>query len=260
MKGVVDQHAVEQHLVLNRRTTADVQLPALVTCRDESWQHLKRLNQIRSPTETWNALDVRRTNGLHGSSDLGGLFLAIRAHLCTFQCNHFGCEQQIACQHLAVSNFNRLFYCFVLETGHHEGVLSGRDSAQAVIPFHVAGHPVGGSFKRHGGKHHRFPRRLRLQKAFDRALGGSHNAPPHHHRESHNAPQRRRLCAQGKGFQFLHARSKIHQAQAIRFSRSSRVSDDKRSRNRSTNKGKANGDGLSKTQCTTSRLHIPCNH
>ena len=260
MEGVVDEHAVEQHLVLDGRSAADVQLPALVPCRDKPGQHLKRLHQIRGPAEARNALDVRRANGLHRRSDLGGLFLAIGTHLCAFQRHHLGCEQQIARQHLALSDFDRLFHGFVLETGHHKGVLSGRDSAQAVIPFHVAGHPVGGSFKRHGGKHHRFSRGLRLQKAFDCALGRSHNAPPHHHRESHNAPQRRRLCVRGKGFQFLHARSKIHQAQAIRFRRSSRVSDDKRSRNRSTNNGKANGDGLSKTQCTTSRLHIPCSH
>ena len=156
VKGVVNQHAVEQHLVLDGRTTTDVQLPPLVTRGHKTRQHLQGLHQIRGTTKAWNALDVCRTNGLYGGADLGRLFFTVCTNFSPLQGHYFGFKQDVAGQHLAISYLNRLTNCFIFETGDHQGVLTCGNSAQTEVPFHVTGHPIRGAFQRDRGKHHSF--------------------------------------------------------------------------------------------------------
>ena len=50
VKGIVKEHAVQHHLVHDGGTTADVQLPALVTGKNNPRQNLQILGDIGLPT------------------------------------------------------------------------------------------------------------------------------------------------------------------------------------------------------------------
>ena len=87
MEGIVNNHAVEQHFVLDGRSAADVQLTALVARADESRQDLQRLDQIRLSTKTRNLLQITRSDGLDRHVDLGGLLFPVGVNLGTSQLN-----------------------------------------------------------------------------------------------------------------------------------------------------------------------------
>ena len=46
MERIVDDHSIKQHLVLNRRTTPDVQLPSLVSRKNHTGLNLKYLSKV----------------------------------------------------------------------------------------------------------------------------------------------------------------------------------------------------------------------
>ena len=64
VEGIVDDHAVEQHLVLDGRSPADVELSALVTCGHKARKRLQHLHQVRRATQAGDALDVGGLDGL----------------------------------------------------------------------------------------------------------------------------------------------------------------------------------------------------
>ena len=178
VEGVVDQHAVEQDLVLDGGPTSDVELTTLVTCGDESRQHLEGLDEVRRATKTGDALDVRRADGFDRRADLGGLFFAVGAHFCAFKRHNLGGKQEVFGDHLVVAHLHRLAQCFVLQARDNQGVGACRHTAQAVVPVHVGAHPEGGALKRHRRKHHGLSRGFRFQESLHGALrpcgGGTH--------------------------------------------------------------------------------------
>ena len=106
MEGVVDQHAVQKDLVLDGRTTSDVELSPLVTRGHESRKNLQGLNQVRSATKARDALDVCWTNGLDRGPNLGGLFLPIGPDLSPIQGHDRWFQQEIAGQDFVVLNLD----------------------------------------------------------------------------------------------------------------------------------------------------------
>ena len=50
MKGVINNHPVEQDHVLDRRTATNIQLPALVPSKNNTGQNLKVLRQVGGAT------------------------------------------------------------------------------------------------------------------------------------------------------------------------------------------------------------------
>ena len=115
VEGVVDQHAVEQDLVLDGRPATDVELPALVAGGDEARQDLQGLDEVRRAAEAGDALDVRRTDGLNGSADLGGLFFTVRAHLGALERHDLGGQQEVLGDHLVVAHLHGLPQGLVLQ-------------------------------------------------------------------------------------------------------------------------------------------------
>ena len=74
VEGIVDDHAVQQDLVLDGRATADVELTALVSCGDETGQGLQHLHEVRRAAEAGNAFDVRRLDGFYRHANRVELF------------------------------------------------------------------------------------------------------------------------------------------------------------------------------------------
>ena len=235
MKSVVDNHAVEQHLVLNRRTAADVKLSALVTCADKSGQDLQGLDQIRLPPKTRNPLQIRRPNRLDRHVDLRLLLLTFRADFCRTQLDHFRIKQVVAGEDFPVLQ-NHLFPDpFVLEAGDDEGVGAHRNLAQTVETIQICRAPESRALQCHRSKHHRLSRGRIFQKSLDGALGGNSGNPnPKHREQCRNAVH------------FLHdvrentAEPHIKVIFLMRFESPSDVS---RSRRRSTTIGNARGVG-----------------
>ena len=82
---IVDDHPVQEHLVLDRRTSSDVQLTSLVSCGHESRQGLKHLHEVGRPSQTGNPFDVCRLNGLHRHAHSVQLLSAFGRDHRTFQ-------------------------------------------------------------------------------------------------------------------------------------------------------------------------------
>ena len=115
VEGVVDQHAVEQDLVLDGRPAADVELSPLVACGDKARQDLQGLDEVRRTTKAGDAFDVGRADGLDGRADLGGLFFTVRAHLGAFERHDLGGQQEVLGDHLVVAHLHGLPQRLVLQ-------------------------------------------------------------------------------------------------------------------------------------------------
>ena len=76
VEGIVDHHAVEQHLVLDGRAATDIELSALVTGEDDTRNHLEVLCQVSLSADTRNLGD-----GLGRHRNHRGLGLRTCLHL-----------------------------------------------------------------------------------------------------------------------------------------------------------------------------------
>ena len=105
---VVHDHAIQQHLVLNRRTAAYVQLSALVASAYEARQNLQRLHQVGLASKTGDFLQITRTNGLYRHVDFGRLFFPVGIDLRALQLDDILLQEVIA-RHNFVVDQNHLF-------------------------------------------------------------------------------------------------------------------------------------------------------
>ena len=80
VEGVVDNHAVEQAEVLYHRTSADVQLAALVAGGTHTGQHLHVLRQVGDASDGGHLLYLRRGDFLHAHLCLHLPFLLLAVH------------------------------------------------------------------------------------------------------------------------------------------------------------------------------------
>ena len=73
VEGIVDRHTVEQNLVLYRRTTPDIDLPALVAGDNDARQYRQVLGNVR-----FTARRRQCTDFLGGDGDFGDLHIGAR--------------------------------------------------------------------------------------------------------------------------------------------------------------------------------------
>ena len=170
VEGIVHDHAVEQHFVLDGRSAADVQLTALVARADESRQDLQCLDQIRLPTKTRNLLQITRSDGLDRHVHLGGLLFPIGVHLGTAQLDDLLFQQEIARGDFSIHQLNALGCALVFHAGHHQRIGSCWHPAEAVKSFDIRHHPETGSLQGNARKHDGLAGIFAAQKTFDRGL------------------------------------------------------------------------------------------
>ncbi len=74
MEGIINNHSVEQNLVLYGRSAADIKLPALVASKNYTRQYLKVLGKVGLPTNGWYLFDLAWRNFDNRSSGFGFAF------------------------------------------------------------------------------------------------------------------------------------------------------------------------------------------
>lgn len=187
MEGIVNDHAVEQHLVLDGRSPADVELSALVTRGHEARQRLQDLHQIRRATQAGDALDVGGLDGLDRHPNSVELLPTFGRDDGAFQFNQARLQRDVARDDPIVEHHHFSPVRLEFHRRHHQGVGSGRHLGQAVIALDVRRHPEGGALEDDSGEQDRRPILLGADKALHRSLRHSH-AAERGQEQGHNSP------------------------------------------------------------------------
>ena len=71
MERIIDNHAVEQHLVLDWRAASDIKLTALVASEDDTWNYLQILCEVGLSSHSRDSGNDFRSYVHDGSLSLG---------------------------------------------------------------------------------------------------------------------------------------------------------------------------------------------
>ena len=191
VEGIVDDHAVQQDLVLDGRASADVQLAALVPCRNEAGQGLQNLHEIRRAPEAGNAFDVRRLDGFDRHANRIELFAPFRGNDRALQLDESSLERDVLGQHPVIPHHHFRPEGLVFDAGDDQRVGTGGHLGQTVVALDVGGDPVGRPFEDDRSKQHRSTVLFGPDKSLHRSLS-QHQALPSEEGEHHTpAPPRR---------------------------------------------------------------------
>ena len=167
MERIVDHHAVQKHLVLDGRTTTDVELTALVASEDDTGHHLQVLGEVGLTAHARNLVD-----GLGRHCDDRGLSLGAGLNLVGGDGHRFQflaglLEEILTADALALRQCEGLADGVVTHAGDQQGVFAVRDSVDVEIAIFVGRATVSGAFQVDIGEHHRLASDLLVHETFD---------------------------------------------------------------------------------------------
>ena len=167
MEGVIDHHTVEQHLVLDGRTTTDVKLTALVAGEDDTRHHLQVLGEVGLTTYTRNLGDGLRCDSDDRSFGLGAGLNLIGSNRHRFQLLARLFHEILAADGLVSRQAKALRNGVVTHICDQQRILPVGDAVDIEIAVFVGCAAKGCAFQVDIGEHHRLARGFFINETFD---------------------------------------------------------------------------------------------
>ena len=172
MEGVVNHHAVKQHLVLDGRSATDVKLSTLVTGEDDARHHLQILGKVGLTAHAGDLGNRLRRDGNHRGLGLGARLNLVSSDGHRLQLLAGLLQVILAVNDLAFRKVESLRNGIVTHARNEQRVVSIGDTIDVEIAIFTGRATKSRTLQVHICEHHRLTCRFLIHKTFDAVVLG----------------------------------------------------------------------------------------